>query len=64
MIVPTIRLADDCWLQDVVLQVLVDEDHNHEDDQREQADRERDDADDDPGEQRADVGDHIEFSGD
>ena len=39
---------DDRRLQDVVLDLLVDDDHDHEGDQRPEADRERDDADDDP----------------
>ena len=45
------RLADDRRLQDVVLDLLVDDDHDHEGDQGPEADRQRDDPDDDAREQ-------------
>ena len=53
-------LSDDRRLQNVVLDLLVDQHHDREDNQRLDADRQRDDPDDDAGDGGPDGGDEVE----
>jgi len=57
-------LPDDRRLQDVVLDQLVNDDHDQEDDQRLEADRKRDDPDEDAGQRGSDVWNEVEDRGD